>query len=375
LPARRMRFGGWPALAAVGIVGCLSLPAAALAGQQTTTSSSTPTLLEKALSSGALVAENTNCGDGTAYLPANGGPMTAADLQALGQPIPAGNSPALQAGTQWIVPTCSPISSDLQPGGPEINLSTPTSPSTGASSNAGTVGNWNSPNWSGCQSNTGDTYFNAFAAATLPVPSTNPPGNTWESTWVGIGTGDSNSQGLLQAGTETDQSATGSVTKSAWWEFVPMNAQQSINGLDLQNGSQPTESVAHTGYGLGGVEVCGVTKCADIQVSWPAAYTLDTSRYECIAERTEVKINNVWTFPRVTNVTGLQFNLCEAQTSNGVEQYMGNHNRFFIYMSKNQTAAACGVAPWSVQTGSINGASFPINWIGYGWPVAANGCN
>lgn len=42
-----------------------------------------PGELEHLVASGVLVAESTDCGDGTAYVPANGGPMTVADMQAL----------------------------------------------------------------------------------------------------------------------------------------------------------------------------------------------------------------------------------------------------------------------------------------------------
>jgi hypothetical protein len=246
----------------------------------------------------------------------------------------------------------------------------------------GTVSGEGSANWSGFQSNTGDTYQNAEDDFGLPVPSEHPPGNTYESSWIGIGTGTAGNQAMLprwrqrlQAGTETDVTSSGSVSKYAWWEFVPENDQQTITGPDLANGSNPSASVAHTGAGLGGVEVCGVTQCVVFQVSWPSTYTLDTSVYECIAERTEERLSGVWTFPRVTDVTGLRFNLCEGQDSAGHEQYMGNHNRVFIYMSKNYSDAQCLVAPWSIETGAIGGyGSFPIDWLGYGYPIAARGC-
>jgi hypothetical protein len=231
-----------------------------------------------------------------------------------------------------------------------------------------------SANWTGFQSNGGGPYEDAFTEWTIPSSFPIPPGNTYESSWAGLGSGASNSNALFQAGTETNVNTSGGVSNYAWWEFYPANAQQVVN-LSIRSGSVNYAEVSHTGYGQGVAQVCteppraSSFTCVTIGISWGTAYTIGTSQFECIAERTDV--NHV--YPRVTNITGAQFYGCQAYTSSW--QFIGNINRIYYWMAKTQTASQCFTAPWAIETGSIyNSYDFGFRWYGYGWPISDSAC-
>jgi hypothetical protein len=234
-----------------------------------------------------------------------------------------------------------------------------------------------SPNWTGFQSNGGGPYSQAFTEWTIPSSFPIPPGNTYESSWAGVGSGASAKDALFQAGTETDVTTSGGVANYAWWEFYPMNPAQKISNFPIRSGSVNYAQVSHTGYGKGLVQMCtqppgqsSFTCITPITVTWGTAYAIGSSQFECIAERP--LINGVWN--RLTNITGVNFYDCSGYSSSW--QAIGNINRFYIYMTKTQTASQCFTAPWATQTGSIyNSGNFAINWYGYGWPISASSCH
>lgn len=317
-----------------------------------------------------LTATATNCGDGVSYLPAHGRAMTAADFAALGMTAPPGGSPATRASTHWITPRCARLPAGQHPGGPAAT-STLRPTGTRPASSAQMVG---SANWTGFQSNGGGPYQDAFTEWTIPSSFPTPPGDTYESSWAGMGSGASDSNALFQAGTETDVNTGDGVSNYAWWEFYPGNSQQVVN-LSVSSGSVDYAEVSHTGYGEGVAQVCteppgsSSFTCISIDVSWGTAYTIGTGQFECIAERTEINSQ----YPRLTDITGTQFYNCEGYT--GSWQAIGNLNRYYWYVAKTQTASQCFTAPWAAETGSIyDSDDFGINWYGYGWPIAAADC-
>jgi hypothetical protein len=315
----------------------------------------------------------TNCGDGVSYLPARGQAMTAADFASLGMPVPPTSSPLAKPDTRWVVPHCAPLPAGQHPGGPAAH-SPLAVPHPAGSRNTGSTQMAASANWTGFQSNGGGPYEAASLEWYIPASFPKPPGNTYESSWPGIGSGASNSDALLQAGTETNVNTSGGVTNYAWWEFYPMNSQQGVN-LPIQSGSFDFAEVLHTGYGLGEVELCtwppGASSwtCTTFNVSWGTAYTIGTPQFECIAERTEV--NGI--YPRLTNITSAQFYGCQAYTNRWQE--IGNINRYYWWMAKTQTRSQCHTAPWAIETGTIyNSDNFGFRWYGYGWPIPAADC-
>lgn len=321
-----------------------------------------------------LTPAATNCGDGVSYLPASGHAMTAADFAARGMPVPPAGSPLTRPGTRWIVPRCAHLPAGQHPGRPAARSTSTMSPHVGfrpaASAQMGA-----SANWTGFQSKGGGPYNDAFTEWTIPSSFPTPPGNTYESSWAGLGSGASDSNALFQAGTETNVNTGGGVSNYAWWEFYPGNAEQKVSNLSIRSGSVNYAEVSHTGYGVGEVNLC--TKppgqssftCTAFPVTWGTDYTIGSSQFECIAERTAV--NDV--YPRLTDITGVQFYNCEAHTSSW--QAIGNINRYYWWMAKTQTASQCRTAPWAAETGSIyNSDDFGINWYGYGWPIPAADC-
>jgi hypothetical protein len=320
-----------------------------------------------------LTAAATNCGDGVSYLPAGGHAMTAADFAALGMPVPSAGSPQTRQGTRWVVPRCAHLPPGQHPGGPAVRSTSTMSPHVG-SQTAASAQMGASANWTGFQSNGGGPYEDAFTEWTIPSSFPTPPGNTYESSWAGLGSGASDSNALFQAGTETNVNTGDRVSNYAWWEFYPANAQQVVN-LSIRSGSVDYAEVSHTGYGQGEAQVCteppgsSSFTCVDIGITWGTAYTIGSSQFECIAERTEV--NGV--YPRVTDITGAQFYGCQAYTSSW--QYIGNINRIYWWMAKTQTASQCFTAPWAIETGSIyDSYDFGFRWYGYGWPIPAADC-
>lgn len=300
--------------------------------------------------------------------------MTAADFETLGMAPPPAGSPETTAGTHWVVPRCEPVPAGEQPGGPSASSTTTAS----SPANAGTATLVGSPNWSGFQSANSADYTEAYTSWTVPSSFPTPPGDTYESSWSGLGTGDSNSASLLQAGTEVNVTTSDAVTSYTWFEFYPEEAQQ-VADLAIELGSTDNAVVAHTGYGTGIVDICtdppgstSGTCTGSIPVTWGTQYTLQHGPYECIAERTEES----GIFPRLTDISGVQYYACEGyDSSTGSWLYIGNHDRYYYYMAKAQTAAECSTSPWAETTGSIyDSYNFPMNWLGYGYPIAASSC-
>jgi len=374
-----------PLLARAGaLAGILSLVLLSSASAESTTPN---LLLQGAVSSGAIVAVPTNCGEGTAYRPAAGTAMTPADFEALGEPEAAPNSPQAQANTTWVTPTCSTIPSGEQPGGPASTAGpqpttdnaavTPTTPGAITPLNAGTPTMVPSGNWAGFQSATGDEYDNVQGSWTIPssLPAT-PGGQGYESSWVGMGSGADTGHLLFQAGTEVDVSTSDAVTGYWWWQVSPENNQQSID-FTVNTGTTDYADVAHTGSDQGLVSICeeptsgGTQVCEDdIPVSW--SDTVGDHQYECIAERTE--INKV--YPRLDPAAQTNFSGCSADdTTAGGWEDMGDANRDYYYASRNQTPQLCQQSPWSARTGDITDGNFTVNWNDYGFPLAANMCD
>lgn len=321
-----------------------------------------------------LAPAATNCGDGVSNLPASGQTMTAADFAALGMSVPSTGSPLTRPGTRWVVPRCAHLPAGQHPGGRAAGFTSTMSPQIGARPAVGAQMGA-SANWTGFQSNGGGPYSDAATEWTIPSSFPTPPGDTYESSWAGLGSGASDSNALFQAGTETAVNTSDGVSNYAWWEFYPENTAQRITNLTISLGSVDYSEVSHTGYGRGQVQMCteppgqSSFTCTSFGVTWGTAYTIGSSQFECIAERTEVN----GYYPRLTDITGVQFYDCRGYTS--AWQAIGSINRLYWYMAKTQTASQCRTAPWAAETGSIyNSDDFAIDWYGYGWPILASDC-
>lgn len=90
---------------------------------------------------------------------------------------------------------------------------------------AGAVPDQQSTNWSGVADTASKTRFTSVGA-TWQVPTAvraqgSPAGDTYSSSWVGIGGDLDDDFTLIQAGTEQDVSSTGVASYDAWYELLP----------------------------------------------------------------------------------------------------------------------------------------------------------
>jgi hypothetical protein len=105
-----------------------------------------------------------------------------------------------------------------------------------------------SDNWSGYNQgflSTEQTYSSISAEWIVPTATQHTAGEAEDSaTWIGIGGGcldtscEASDETLIQAGTDQNVAADGSVSYSAWWELVPVPSENSsitVNPGDLIN--------------------------------------------------------------------------------------------------------------------------------------------
>ncbi|MFD0636528.1 G1 family glutamic endopeptidase [Catenulispora yoronensis] len=155
-----------------------------------------------------------------AQLEANGlppRPQDAADLAEWQSFVAMPNDPTPHCGTadghvRTSHPIVAPGTSDAAPAA--------VTPDVGSSAN------YHSANWSGYQS-FNKTYTDAYGKWKVPNAGARPSSAfTYSSTWVGIGSGNSRSQPLIQAG--SDSYNEGQPWYDLWWEMYPQNSSQSI---------------------------------------------------------------------------------------------------------------------------------------------------
>lgn len=105
-----------------------------------------------------------------------------------------------------------------------------------------------SPNWSGYQSSA-QHYLTASMNWVVPTATATPDTTRTSSIWPGVGSGDSTSDTLVQAGTEQDDQCIGDVCDPAyyaWFELYPQEYQQKISDLVISPGDSMTAIVEYT---------------------------------------------------------------------------------------------------------------------------------
>ncbi|OXM64184.1 hypothetical protein CF165_28020 [Amycolatopsis vastitatis] len=112
---------------------------------------------------------------------------------------------------------------------------------------AGTTANGASTNWSGYVTNNGPGYLGAAMEWLVPSVDPSNPNNAQASIWPGIGTGNSTTDTLVQAGTQQTGFTSTSCTKgscvsqwnalySFWFETFPQEPEQEITNLTASPG-------------------------------------------------------------------------------------------------------------------------------------------
>lgn len=339
------------------------IPVKAAAAAATTTTPQRTSLSVNPL--GALQRVPMDC-NGQHYvgvLPPHGEGMPLAALEGLAT-TPSG--PALQRQLQllqspsvlWMPPICK----QGHGGSPERVTTTHAQGVTSGPSSTGVSANWAGYTTSGYSAG---TWEESVAYWNIPSTFPNPPGQTYSSTWAGLGTGDSNNDALLQTGSETDVNTNGFATNYLWWELYPMNAQQEFD-VRVYPGDSIYGDVIHTGYGTGYAYACDESYspavCSMVNITWPSSYTVTGAQAEWIAERTEIGSN----YPLFTDLNGIQFSGTSAMTSSGQWWSLQNMNLQTIDMS----STCAGQPPYIAVPGSIyNQESWGLNWYGYGQVV------
>lgn len=137
-------------------------------------------------------------------------------------------------GAGYVVPPPTPAQDSLA-------SSAPASPTSTAGSNEGTV---QSTNWSGYQDLGGPGY--AESNSNFRIPHVNSDaGYRVASEWVGVGTGDSGSDQLVQDGSETDSIFYITQPVALWVEMTPGNpgsspGQNTVNSPGVSSGDSLT---------------------------------------------------------------------------------------------------------------------------------------
>jgi Peptidase A4 family len=112
-----------------------------------------------------------------------------------------------------------------------------------ATASAGTT---TSANWAGYAAHrTGVRFRSVSAAWTVPAV-TCDSGRAYSAAWVGLGGYHTNAAALEQAGTESDCSASGAATYTAWYELVPQSSR-TIH-MTVAAGDQMAVRVAVSGH-------------------------------------------------------------------------------------------------------------------------------
>lgn len=261
--------------------------------------------------------------------------------------------------TTWLVPKCKPGHTNRPP--------TPVAPARlPLPLNIPAQGEQDSFNWSGFV----DYADNAGEAnETSTTPFVRGDHDVASSTWAGLGSGSSNGDMLLQAGTEADGAYGAPGNYYAWWEEYPRNTQQVISNLGSAANHNVYAGVAHTGYGQGLVIINDhtINQGTEFYVYWPAAYTIG-HQADWIFERTE---ENGY-YPKLTNTateSGSSFfggvivtGVTATINGNSTGTPLGQLRRFYLYMKD------CRTGQYMAKTGNISpdGTSFPVNWLAYG---------
>jgi hypothetical protein len=165
---------------------------------------------------GRILAEN--CGHGVHVLtfrpPRGFDPLTASNA----------------ALVRWGYPTRPARTADRATWRRFVQHPLPTSPCSAMSARTPKITYHPSVNWAGYVA-TGHAY--KAISGTWHVPVASLPSSVAygaASAWVGIGSGDSSTQPLLQGGSEEIQNSPGVDSYSTWWEVYPANSMQHFRG-------------------------------------------------------------------------------------------------------------------------------------------------
>jgi len=225
--------------------------------------------------------------------------------------------------------------------------------------------NARSANWSGYVSNAGGV---TGAEQEWTVPAVREPSTKTvvSSIWPGIGTGNSKTDSLIQAGSEQDGACELGCTyhKTSyyyWIEIFPQESQQEITNLAAHQGDDASAQVSYTASNhTGTFEVCDYTENSCVQGSQAIqSGGASGSGAEWILERTE-SCGASCTFPSLNNF--------------GTETI---YNADAVLQGAIKTIPQTGATAWDMwncayttqldrTNGLSSGTAFSITWLAFG---------
>jgi hypothetical protein len=319
-----------------------------------------------------------NCGHGVTSeafrLPKGFNPLTATNAELLANNLPPPPSGAHRyaiwkkfvegeaSGRYHTAPTCS-----FKHG----HRGTPGSPTRGQAEHANrahavpqqTVSEQDSGNWAGNVA-TDNAYFDTYGTYQVPIAGGN--GGIYESSsWVGEGLGTSNSDALVQAGTESDFTFGVGFRYDMWWEVFPELSQQVLS-TNVEPGDTIWVHIHYENAGSATMTVLDENRGEVFIVLYKNPVITPDDTAEWILERTDTG----GTYPMLPNYSTTTFTGAEANYGLGPTG-VGNLDRTFYRMYNCQST---GVDTQLAAPGPIgsNGTSFTDNFENNG--IASPAC-
>lgn len=272
----------------------------------------------------------------------------------------------------WDIPDCEGGTQSLSDPA-VIDALTPGSDNDSDGSFLGTA---NSPNWSGyvADPNSGHSFQQISSQWTVPSVTSSDGSSQYSSEWVGLGTGDTDSDLLDQAGTELDASS-GSVSYAWFWQFYPANDQQvppSSDNPAIHPGDQlyvwidqiSGNSTQFFLYNLSTNAGSAFTE------SWNTSYHEPGTQAEWIVERTQIGSD----YPELADYHSLTFQDNTVVGSGGDSYAIGQLTRYNLDMTECDQRVVMSSTSY-LTDGSSSNDSFTTTWDNPGEARGVSYCN
>lgn len=259
-------------------------------------------------------------------------------------------SPGVQAAEspniKWLPATCA-----ASPNDSSSPLSVVSSPD-----NVPASGELDTQAWSGETTDSAGGNYDAVQMAWYVPSVPSAAVRRVSSLWTGLGGCSNSSDLLVQAGTESNENADGTVTYYPWWEACPMNAQQRITSFNISPRDHMSAYVEHTGYGQAFIGITDFTRSVGtgFYVHW-TGYIIG-GRADWILERTSYGGRHPYLAPINSGTYSRLFYLYAEHNGSNSWVPLITLRRYYVYMW------TCSYTTRMAHTGSIlsDGASVAV---------------
>jgi hypothetical protein len=326
----------------------LALAAAATVLVSLISSPATAVTLSKIANVASLTRLVTNCNGQllTSLIPPAGFGLPFSELQGISDASP-GVLRVESSDLQWVPATCAS----------DTNSPTSTPEIAPSPDNIPASGEIPSHAWSGFDTDSsGGTYHAVEMEWLVPsVPSARV--KRVSNTWAGFGGCAGNGDLLVQAGTESDQNADGTVHYYPWWEACPINNIQPITSFAVAPRDDMFVYIDHSGYGQAEILLIDYTKnkSIDFYTTWGPAYTIGRQA-DWILERPSVGGVHPYLAPINSGTYITLMDMYAIADGSSSLTPLGDLRRFFFYMYN------CSNTTRMAHTGGISadGTAVPV---------------